>query len=125
MAENGDSRISVSRETLRAELTALKLDLIQSLASKAEVDRLAERMGAIEQHGSPAVNGLKDEQHEQDRRLLAVEAYLKANEYLVQEHKDMREDVSALKIWRTRLALLSGLIVVSVPSASALVVHYF
>lgn len=41
-------RISVSRDALRAELLSLKLDLIQQLATKGEVDRLNDR---INDHG--------------------------------------------------------------------------
>src|SRR3954469_25910589 len=51
----GNERISVSRDQLRAELAYLKLDLIQSLASKTEVDRLDARVAVLELHGSPAL----------------------------------------------------------------------
>lgn len=41
-------RISVSRDALRAELATLKLDLIQTLATKDDVKVLEARVGTLE-----------------------------------------------------------------------------
>lgn len=54
MAEQ--ERISISRDALRAELAELELRLIDKLASKSEVEKLARRVEILEDR----TTGLKD-----------------------------------------------------------------
>ena len=49
MAENGE-RISISRDALRAELAELELRLIDKLASKIDVEKLAGRVDVLERN---------------------------------------------------------------------------
>lgn len=104
MSDQGSERISVSRETLRAELTDLKLDLIdrinQALSTKAD--------------GAVVV--------EHDKRITQLELSRASREHMPAEILDLTKRISSLERFRyawPSAAILSAL------AALAVAVYYF
>lgn len=95
-------QISISRETLRAELgevklsftealAALELRLLDRLADKATVSALEARLKALEERALIKGGPLVDDVHKLDKRLLSLE----------EKAPDPRID--GLEAWRNRL----------------------
>lgn len=64
-----EERISISRDALRAELSQLELRLVQSLASKSEVERLVTRVENLEERTVKREGPLMDQLREHEKTI--------------------------------------------------------
>lgn len=129
-------QISISRETLRAELSDLKLSfndaiaqlelrLIDRLADKAEVKALEVQFEALKQiaivRGGP-VDKKVDQLHD---RVHTLEATNTGREYLIEDYKETKADVESLKTWRTRIGGAAALALFLAGLAVSIVVKHY
>ena len=116
MAGDTNGRVSISRDTLRAELAELELRLIDKLARKETVDRVIARMEDNE-HEIAENSGLRI--HEFPRlvkRIETIEATLTTPER-VADIVDQALDSSNKKGWTTRERVMQvALVVISLAS---------
>lgn len=108
MSESGNDRISISRDTLRAELGQLELRLVDrlthELALKADqrlVEQVVADVNSIKEHGSPA--------------LVTAMGTINA----------LDSKVDSLEGWRNRLLGAFALALLGEPTVTLVVVHFF